>query len=99
LRGIWSSQGRLPEAWGRRVSFFFYFNFFVLLLPQRHLPWGFKLEAAAAGERPAVGRKMLVEPFELINMIDDLCFLQDCDILYSLQGSNSSPFYSCSIGN
>jgi hypothetical protein len=42
---------------------------------------------------------MLVEPSKLIDMIDELCFLRDCDALYALQGSNSSPFYSCSTGN
>ena len=42
---------------------------------------------------------MLVEPSTLIDIIDELCFLRDCDVLYSLQGSNSSPFYSCSIEN
>ena len=40
---------------------------------------------------------MFVEPSELINMIDDLCFLRDCDILCSLQGSNAFPFYSFTI--
>jgi hypothetical protein len=42
---------------------------------------------------------MLVEPSKLIDMIDELCFLRDCNALYALQGSNSSPFYSCSIEN
>ena len=42
---------------------------------------------------------MLIEPSKLIDMIDELCFLHDCDVLYGLQGSSSSPFYSCSIKN
>ena len=42
---------------------------------------------------------MLIEPSELIDMIDDLCFLRDCDVLYSLQGSNAFPFYSFMIHN
>jgi len=42
---------------------------------------------------------MLVEPSVLIDMIDELSFLRDCNVLYSLQGSNSSPFYSFQIKN
>jgi Retroviral aspartyl protease len=38
-----------------------------------------------------------MEPSNLIEAIDELCFLQDCNILYLLQGSNSSPFYSFQI--
>jgi transposase InsO family protein len=42
---------------------------------------------------------MLVEPSALIDMIDELCFLRDLDILYALQGSNVSPFYSLYCNN
>jgi len=38
---------------------------------------------------------MLIEPFTLIDMIDELCFLRDCDILYGLRGSFAHTFHSC----
>jgi hypothetical protein len=38
---------------------------------------------------------MLVEPSTLIDMIDELCFLRDCDILYALRGSFAHTFHSC----
>ena len=42
---------------------------------------------------------MLIEPSKLIDMIDELCFLEDCDVLYALQGSNAFPSYSFMIND
>src|SRR5438552_8116072 len=97
-----SCQGGMPGNEAQRL---------LMLIPERHLPRirachetrafrrirAFKRLVPAVGEHPAVGRdwKILIEPSKL--MIDELCFLRDCDVLYALQGSNAFPSYSFKI--
>jgi RNase H-like domain found in reverse transcriptase/Reverse transcriptase (RNA-dependent DNA polymerase)/Integrase zinc binding domain/Retroviral aspartyl protease len=42
---------------------------------------------------------MPVAPSDVIEMIDDLCFLRDCDALYPLQGSKAFPVHECICNN
>jgi RNase H-like domain found in reverse transcriptase/Reverse transcriptase (RNA-dependent DNA polymerase)/Integrase zinc binding domain/Retroviral aspartyl protease len=42
---------------------------------------------------------LAVTPSDIIEMIDDLCFLRDCDALYALQGSKAFPLHGCICNN
>ena len=60
-------------------------------------PWSqrFKLEAPVVEKQSTAGRSMLLDdPSTLVNLIDELCFLRDCSILYNLRGSTAYTFHS-----
>jgi len=55
----------------------------------------FKLGVPVVEKQSTAGQNLLLDdPSTLINLIDELCFLRDCSLLYNLRGSTAHMFHS-----